>query len=566
MEAIPMTETTLLEPSFADAARAIEAATDLRTQTRTQWLCSLRQVAKMIGRPMDCIAARWTAARFPIERLHHALVGANPKTLANHKANARAALKWFAAVQDVPSRGMILTSEWKQMRDRLPDRRARSVLSSLMRYCSARRIAPEAMNEAVIDGYMAYRAETTALACDAGARRSIARAWNHCGDGIDGWPACRLVEPPIKALEGPAWEEFPEGLRTDVAAYLARLKGMRRSAKGKRIRPCKPSTIRRCEAELIAAARMAVRTGVQIASLTSLGALLDPEVAERVIDAYSKADGEEPKIYTIELGQKFLKIAREIGCVDEAGLERLDEVRACLDIHRRDGLTEKNQAIVRQVLSGNNWAEVINLPHILMAQARSLREHAPVKAAVTAQIAAGIAILTFAPVRLSNLAHIRLDENLIKPGGLDSPYMLVFRRYDVKNRQDLQHPLDTELTALIDEYVHQFRSTLLRGSNELWLFPGESGGCKDLRTFSGQITQRIQKAIGLSITPHQFRHAAAAIYLKYHPGDYETVRRILGHGSLQTTARFYCGLETLHANKTFGDILRREMTLVSESD
>ena len=164
---------------------------------------------------------------------------------------------------------------------------------------------------------------------------------------------------------------------------------------------------------------MAVRIGIPIANLASLGALLHPEVAERVIDAYWAADGEEPSIYTIELGQKFLSIARETGCVDEAGIERLDEVRASLDIHRRDGLTEKNQAIVRQVLSGNIWAEVINLPTVLMAQARSLQEHAPVKAAVTAQIAVAIAILTFAPVRLGNLAHIRLDENLIKPGGLE---------------------------------------------------------------------------------------------------------------------------------------------------
>jgi hypothetical protein len=172
MEAFPMTASALLEPSFADAAAAIEAATDLPHQTRTQWLCALRQIAKMIGRPMDSLAARWTAARFPIERLHHARVGANPKTLANYKSNARAALKWFAGVQVVPTRGTPITREWHLLRDRLSERRARSVLSSLMRYCSARRIVPEAMNEAVIDAYMKYRAETTALACDAGARRS----------------------------------------------------------------------------------------------------------------------------------------------------------------------------------------------------------------------------------------------------------------------------------------------------------------------------------------------------------------------------------------------------------
>jgi integrase len=85
--------------------------------------------------------------------------------------------------------------------------------------------------------------------------------------------------------------------------------------------------------------------------------------------------------------------------------------------------------------------------------------------------------------------------------------MLMFPHYDVKNRVDLQFPFDNELTALIDEYVHNYRSILLRGSNDLWLFPGESGGCKDAKTLSGQITERIEKATGLFITVHQFRHA-----------------------------------------------------------
>jgi hypothetical protein len=90
-----MNDVLLLEQSFADAAKAIEGAVDLPAQTRTQWLCSLRQIAKALDKPMEVIPARWTAAYFPIDRLHHAVVGLNPKTLANHKSNARAALRWF---------------------------------------------------------------------------------------------------------------------------------------------------------------------------------------------------------------------------------------------------------------------------------------------------------------------------------------------------------------------------------------------------------------------------------------------------------------------------------------
>ena len=72
-----------------------------------------------------------------------------------------------------------------------------------------------------------------------------------------------------------------------------------------------------------------------------------------------------------------------------------------------------------------------------------------------------------------------------------------------------------------------------------------------------QITDRIQKATGLRINVHQFRYAAAGIYLKHHPGDYETVRRFLGHKSLKTTVNFYCGLETIQASREFSKIIRQ---------
>jgi integrase len=559
-----MTETTLLESSFADVAKAIESAANLPVRTRSQWLCSLRQIAKALDKPMDIIPARRTSARFAVGRLHHAQVGANAKTLANHKSNVWAALMWFGNETGVPRRGMPLTPDWRDLSQQLSDRRTRSLLSSLMRYCSARNIAPGAVDEAVLDGYMRYRAETTALASAAAARRAIARSWNGCVDRVAGWPAHRLVEPALKAMEGPTWDDFPEGLRTDIDTYLIGLTRSRRSIRGKRIPPCKPSTIRRCRAELVAAARMAVREGIPIASLTSLAALVHPTVAERVIDAYWKVDGSEPRTYTIDLGWKLLSIARQTGGLDDTALERLDEIRASLEEYRGGGLTEKNKAVIRQVLSGDVWSEVVNLPAALMARARLLKEQAPIKAAVIAQLAVAIAILVFAPVRIGNLVRIRLDQNLIKPGGLNAPYLLVFPKYDVKNRVDLEFLFDDKLTTLIDEYVHEFRSTLLRGSNDLWLFPGEAGGHKDAKTFSGQITERVEKATGFRITAHQFRHAAAAMWLKHKPGDYETVRRTLGHRNIQTTIKFYCGLETLQANKAFGDMVRGLMKLERE--
>jgi len=51
-------------------------------------------------------------------------------------------------------------------------------------------------------------------------------------------------------------------------------------------------------------------------------------------------------------------------------------------------------------------------------------------------------------------------------------------------------------------------------------------------------------SIGVTIHAHLMRHLAAHLYLLANPGDYETVRRLLGHKNIETTIRFYEGLLT----------------------
>jgi hypothetical protein len=313
--------------------------------------------------------------------------------------------------------------------------------------------------------------------------------------------------PAVKPTTELPWAAFPEGFRRDIDEYLQGLTRVRRSRSGRRIRPLKPSTIRQRRVELAAAARMAVKTGVAIGDLNSLSALLSPDVVEKILNAYWGKNGEAPKAFTIDLAYRFAAIARETKCVDDAARDRLDEMRRDLEDERRGGLTDKNTALIRQVLTPGVWSRVVKLPQDLMSTARS-QLSAPHRAAVTAQLAVGIAILMVAPVRLANLVAIKLGINLIKPGGPNSNYWLTFPDYDVKNRVTLEYPLEHYLTRVIDEYVHDFRPIVLRGRNDDWLFPGQRGGAKASVLLSCQITQRIYQTTGLRMTVHQFRHAA----------------------------------------------------------
>ena len=103
--------TALLEQSFLDLIAAIERASELSGERRRHWVCSLQQIANWLDRPAAVIPARWNAVQIEVGQLHHARLGVTSKTLANHRSNVRAALRWFGQEQGVPQRGARLSAK-----------------------------------------------------------------------------------------------------------------------------------------------------------------------------------------------------------------------------------------------------------------------------------------------------------------------------------------------------------------------------------------------------------------------------------------------------------------------
>jgi hypothetical protein len=353
-------EAVLVEPSFADAIAGIEAALDLSSQQKAHWACALRCVAKGLGRRVDAIPARWIAVRLGVSQLHHGPLGIEAKTLANHRSNCKAALAWFSGSAHVSTRGVPLSPAWAVLHQKLDVHLHRTTLAAFMRYCSGAGIAPEDVDEAVVDRYMAYRAENTRLKIGIATRRALARSWNACALDVPGWPGTILIEPPL-AASGIRLEDFPEELRQDIETHIGGLATLRRDDRGKRRRPCKPSTIRTRRAELLAFVRKAVECGYPLATLTSFKMLLAPPIVEAVIDNYWQQNGEVPKVYTIDMAWRVLSLARSLGCFDDVALERLDEIREELEHYRQPGLTAKNRAVIRQVLADGVWRSVLEI-------------------------------------------------------------------------------------------------------------------------------------------------------------------------------------------------------------
>jgi integrase len=544
------------EPNLADAIRLI-GESGLKKSKISHWCCSIRAVAAVLGLPPESLPARWQTLAHRVKQLHHARVGMSEKTLKNHIANLKAALRHLSSDKTIPARGTPLTSEWLELRKLVEHEMNRYHLTGLMRFASLQGLSPKAVDDAFLARYLRYRAEVLVQDASPRQQRSIVRAWNGCVEDHACWPQNKLTPAPLGRTPPLSWDAFPESLRIEIDSYLKSLQTVRRRSDGTRRRLSKTSTVETRLAELQAFARRAVALGIPIASLTSLSALLDPALVEKVVDAYWT--DERPKTYVIDLGWRLLSVARDSGALNEADLARLADLRAALEEHREIGLTPKNLTVVRAIQSGNVWREVVDLPERLMAEAKKMVTHAPYRASLSAQVAIGIALLTFAPVRISNLVGIRLGQHLVRPAGLDGNYLLSIPSNEVKNRVVLEFPLDAELSKLIDRYIHEFRPHLLDTTTNEQLFPGVRKTMRAINSFGVRIARTVEEHVGVRITCHQFRHAAAAIIMRNDPGNYEFVRRVLGHRSIKTTQEFYIGLETMEANRHYGKILRREL-------
>jgi len=539
-----------LEPTLADALAAIERDTSLPKPKRDGWCCSIRRVAAYLERDPNQLPARLAALRYGIARLHHAQLGIGRKTLQNHVANLKAAVRHFIGLKRLSGRGIPVAPAWKFLYDQIQAKRLRLGLSGFLRYCSACGINPTSVSDATVDAFIKYASEVQFTVKPKNLHKQVTRCWNRAMACVTDWPQVTLTVPDFRPKAvSLAWADFPESFVEDVECYLGRLAGQSLLDEDAPDQACKPSTIENRRACLRLAATAAVNAGVAIEGLKTLENLVSPPIVRRIVEYYvAKKDGKVTS-FVIDLAEGLLAIARLYVKASQAHLKALEKYCTKLRKHRRRGLTPKNMAVIRKFKDPKNREALKALPGRLFDQALAERD-ALIQAAVKAEIGLAIQILLVAPMRLANLAALHLENNVVRVGGLEPTYHLVIPREDVKNDEPLEYPLPKMVSEMFGIYLRVFRPRLSRAENP-WLFPGEIDGYKTKGTLSGQIIERITKELGIRVTPHQFRHLAAAFILEKDPANYEFVRRVLGHTNLQTTINYYVGLQTLDAVRKF---------------
>ena len=189
------------------------------------------------------------------------------------------------------------------------------------------------------------------------------------------------------------------------------------------------------------------------------------------------------------------------------------------------GLGTKNRQRLAPLRDERNLVRLFLLPgkicKAIEAKPRQTR-----KGALLMQHAVALMILTYAPIRIGNLAALRCDVNLRWSNAHKKGSLIIdVDGHDVKNRQTLTFPLPDGCAAMIRTYIEVHLPLLAAGGNA-YLFPSDvPRRPKRSDTLGEQLSKLIRRTIGLEVNPHLYRHLVHLVVLNRYPGAYALISR-----------------------------------------
>ncbi len=548
----PATMEQLLESVLQDR--------ELPLTKRRNLASSVRKFVDHLGLGLH-MAADFPTYRRHIARFDPARAGIGAKRWANIRSDLSFALTRYGARTRAPL-PKDLTAEWRRHRDLLTDIRLVRGLSRLMHWCSRSDIASDGVNDAVMERFQRHLHDETFETRPDRVYRRTCVLWNRAATEVAGWPDAQVNVPNFRNLVSLPLSEFLASFQADLERYGQRLSGQDLTANDLPDKPLKPATIRGHLYQFQRFASAMVRAGRPIGEITDLGCLVELDWFRRAMQAeFERLGGARPSLS--ELAYTLVKLAEHDVRVPKWQLEELKQVKRRLKCPRR-GFTEKNRERLRPFTDERNQARFLYLADRLLKLAR--KRVVDKKAALLVQTALTHAILLEAPMRFGNLTQLDLFRHFEgSRRGRKVGIRIDIPANEVKNNEPLTFMLSPQTADLLELYRKQYRPLLLAGPEEGWLFPGAKHGYKTQVGLGEQLCKAVQKHVGLTVNPHLYRHIAAYFYLSAHPGEFETVRRVLGHKSIETTVTFYADFDRLFAMRRYGEhILERRLKVAPD--
>jgi integrase len=538
--------------TLAEVLERILSMDGLARQRRQDLMSAVRQVARLIGGLPADVSADPEALKRGLNILIPAAAGMTASRWRNVRALLTAALDLTGAKVARRRRHVGLASPWMALLALVDERYERARLSRFFSFASANGVAPERVDDRTVADFTDHLKRNSLLERQTQIVRDLCLAWNRCAGAILGWPTTRLAVPDRRRNYALSASAYPSSFGADVDGYLVHLAGndlFDSTGRG----PASPKTLRDVRLRLLQMAAALVHSGQPPETIRSLADLVEPDAVKTALTFFYSRNGKRKtgQLHNFALGA--IKIAKWWVKAPPEQIRALQAIRREVDPKQR-GMTQRNRARLRQFDDPENLRRLIDLPEVILRT--SPRSTPPsYDQAIRVQSALAISILQVAPMRMKNLASLRLGRHVIqtRPGGIRH---IVVPAEEVKNNAPLAFEISDALGEVMDSYLARCRP-LLAGDADGFLFPARKGGAKSPAQLAAQIKRTIRQETAIDLNAHAFRHLAAKLFLEAHPGEYETTRLILGHKSIATTIRAYCGLEQADALRRLDALIDR---------
>jgi integrase len=540
--------------TLADLLTSLDHGTS-HSATRSRDLQSaVKRVAGLLGDEPGGVPLDLPAISTKLASVNPIAVGVSAKTLANLRSGFLAAVKVSGLKPVQRSAKTPLSPAWDGLMAQLSGKRAHLGLSRFARYASANGIEPDQVDDAAIEGFVSAVREGSLHRKPNDLHRQVTLIWNEVAKH-SGFPSITVASfrAPIKRVD---WTHLTLAFQKDVVSHLAWCGGTDVFAADARSRALAPRTLRLRRDQIHAAVTALVESGIKPAEVNSLADLVSSENFKRILRRRLDAVGGRENAFNRDLAEALVQIGREWVKLEPGDLTELKRLTGKMPMPA-SGLTSKNKASLRQFDDPAVLQRLIDLPNRLWAEVK--REAKPnFRTLAKAQVALGVAILSYMPLRAENLTALTFGIHLFMGEGGRATSTLEVPAGEVKNERELAFDIPPEVAKMLTEYRDRIAPKVI-GHRPERVFVNADGTPKSQSTVAWLIKTYLARRAGIVLTPHQFRHLSAKVMLDAEPGSFETVRQLLGHRNHKTTTTFYAGIDTRRAARHHQHLIEKAL-------
>ena len=548
-------DTALL--SLAELKTRVEQDCKLDARKQREMVSAINTTAKWLNLPAEMIPASATFLRGKFQEIHPAHHHVAKRRVQNIKSLILSAMRSQGLSTKLGSYLAKMSPPWLKLWDIIEgEHYYRTEFSRFFRYCSKQEIAPSTITDQILVEYLNALEAESFVKTPKVRQQSICRLWNKCAElyQSQGWPQIEVTVPCYETRRYALCDDqIPPVLLRELDAYLTSRSGTDPfDTHGKVFRPRSIKAVKAHFRRYISALHY---QGIDLSGITSLDEIVTQEMFQLAMRWFWDRNGGQTSKHVGEIAWSIRCYATKYLKADEETIAFYARAMKRLRV-RNPGLSDKNNRAMAQFDDPKTIEAFVSLPSKLWTKAERSNKTASTnrrtkEAQLCVQTAIAIEILIFAPMRISNLQNLRLDQHI---SWQNRQAVIHIPSAQVKNDMDLVFKLPLSLSQRIQTYINDWRALYTEGANP-YLFPGRKMNPKDGTRLRRQISKTLWDEAGIKLTPHQFRHAAAKILLDAKPGHYEVIRKILGHKHLTTTYDHYSGREVQAALNLYDEVI-----------